>query len=48
MTQMQEPVVGLIPRLVAVLLAGLALLPWLLGTLASYTAEVIGTLPDRL
>lgn len=48
LTQMQEPVVGLIPRLAAVLLAGLALLPWLLGTLASYAAEVIGTLPDRL
>lgn len=48
LTQMQEPVVGLIPRLAAVLLAGLALLPWLLGTLASYAAEMIGSLPDRL
>lgn len=48
LTQMHEPVVGLIPRLASVLLLGLVLLPWLLGTLAAYAAEVIGTLPERL
>jgi flagellar biosynthesis protein FliQ len=48
LTQMQEPVVGLIPRLAGVILVGLALLPWLLSTLAAYAAEVIGSIPERL
>mgnify|MGYP001024210662 CR=1 FL=1 len=48
LTQMHEPVVSLIPRLAAVLVAGLALLPWMLGTLASYANSLIGSLPNRL
>ena len=31
LTQLHEPVVGLVPRLVVVVLAALVLLPWLLG-----------------
>ena len=48
LTQMHEPVVGTIPRLAAVLIAGLLLLPWMLGAVASYTADVIGSIPDHL
>ena len=31
LTQLHEPVVGLVPRMVVVLLVLLAILPWLLG-----------------
>jgi flagellar biosynthesis protein FliQ len=48
LTQMHEPVVGLIPRLVAVLLVLLLVLPWLLGTWVSYARDMIGSIPDLL
>jgi flagellar biosynthesis protein FliQ len=48
LTQMHEPVVGTIPRLAAVLIVGLAILPWLLATLAGYTTDLIGSIPDLL
>ena len=48
LTQMHEPVVGQIPRLVVVLLVVLVVLPWLLGCWVGYTTELIGSLPDRI
>lgn len=48
LTQMHEPVLGLIPRLVAVLMVVLVMLPWLLGTWVSYAVTLIGSLPERL
>jgi flagellar biosynthesis protein FliQ len=48
MTQLHEPVVGLVPRLVAVLVVLLAILPWLLGRWVSFTVDLIGSLPDVL
>jgi flagellar biosynthetic protein FliQ len=48
LTQMHEPVVGLVPRLVAVLLVVLAALPWLLGCWVAYAADLIGSIPERL
>jgi flagellar biosynthesis protein FliQ len=48
LTQMHEPVVGQVPRLVAVLLVVLAVLPWLLTRWVAYTADVIGSIPGRL
>ncbi len=47
-TQMHEPVVGQVSRLVAVLAAVLIALPWLLGRWVSYAVELIGSIPDRL
>lgn len=47
-TQLNEPVVGLIPRLFAVALAIALTLPWLLSTWVAYAIQVIGALPDRL
>ena len=47
-TQLHEPVVGLVPRLVAVLLVLLAILPWLVGRWVSFTVELIGSIPDLL
>ncbi len=48
LTQMHEPVVGLVPRLVAVLLVVLAVLPWLLSSWVAYAAGLFGTIPERI
>jgi flagellar biosynthesis protein FliQ len=48
LTQMQEPVVSLIPRMIAVLLIVLLALPWLLGCWTAYTVELISALPAQL
>jgi flagellar biosynthesis protein FliQ len=47
-TQLHEPVVGLVPRLVTVLLVLLAILPWLLGRWVSFMVDLIGSIPDFL
>ena len=47
-TQMHEPVVGQVARLVAVLAAVLFALPWLTGRWVAYTAELFASIPDRL
>jgi len=47
-TQLHEPVIGLVPRLVAVLLVLLAILPWLISRWMSFTVELIGSVPDLL
>ena len=48
LTQLNEPVVGLVPRLIAVVVAVLLTLPWLVSTWVAYAVELIGSLPDRL
>jgi flagellar biosynthesis protein FliQ len=48
LTQMHEPVVGLVPRLVAVLIIVLAVLPWLLSSWVAYASDLISTIPERL
>jgi flagellar biosynthesis protein FliQ len=48
LTQMHEPVVGQIPRLVVVLLVMIAVLPWLLGRWVEYAVELIGSIPEIL
>ena len=45
---MHEPIVGLVPRLVAVLLVVLALLPWLLGRWVGFATQLIESIPERL
>jgi flagellar biosynthesis protein FliQ len=48
LTQMHEPIVGLVPRLVAVLLVVLALLPWLIGRWVGFATQLIASIPERL
>jgi flagellar biosynthesis protein FliQ len=48
LTQLHEPVVSLVPRLVAVLLVLLAILPWLIGQWIGFTAALIQSIPDLL
>jgi flagellar biosynthesis protein FliQ len=48
LTQLHEPVIALIPRLLAVLVVLLALLPWLLGHWLTFAAALIESIPERL
>ena len=48
LTQMNEPVVGQVLRLVAVLGAVLVGLPWLMGVWVAYAVDLFGSIPDRL
>lgn len=45
MTQLHEPVVGLVPRLVAVTVAALVLLPWLVAQWVGFTGPLFEALP---
>jgi flagellar biosynthesis protein FliQ len=48
LTQLHEPVIGLIPRLVAVALVLLMILPWLVSRWVSFAVDLIGSIPDLL
>jgi flagellar biosynthesis protein FliQ len=48
LTQLHEPVIALIPRLLAVLVAVLVLLPWLLGRWLTFAVALIESIPERL
>ena len=47
LTQMHEPVVGQVARLVAVLTVVVFALPWLVSRWVAYAADLISTIPDR-
>jgi flagellar biosynthesis protein FliQ len=46
LTQLHEPVVGLIPRLVAVALVLLLILPWMMARWVSFAVDLIGSIPE--
>lgn len=48
MTQMNDPTVGLIARLLAVTVAVLVLLPWMLSRWLSYATTALGGFPSLL
>lgn len=48
LTQMHEPVIGLVPRVLAVLLAVLVVLPWLISVWVDFARSVIGGIPDLM
>ncbi len=48
LTQLHEPVVGLIPRLAVVSLVLLLILPWMLSRWVSFAVDLIGSIPDLL
>ncbi|MGP0066181.1 MAG: flagellar biosynthetic protein FliQ [Isosphaeraceae bacterium] len=48
LTQLHEPVVGMIPRMVAVVLVLLLILPWMLARWVSFAVDLIGSIPDLL
>jgi flagellar biosynthesis protein FliQ len=48
LTQLHEPVVGMVPRLAAVAMVLLLILPWLLARWVSFAVELIRSIPDLL
>jgi len=46
LTQMHEPVVAQIPRLLAVLLVVLVILPWIVGRWVTFAVEVFDAIPQ--
>ena len=48
LTQMNEPAVGQVARLAGVMLAVLAVLPWLVGRWVAYAVALFGSIPDRI
>jgi flagellar biosynthesis protein FliQ len=48
LTQLHEPVVGLVPRIAAVTVVLLLILPWLLTRWVSFAAELIESIPSLL
>lgn len=47
-TQMSDPVLNLVPRLVAGAFAILIALPWLLGRWLEFAVELIRSIPERI
>ncbi len=45
LTQLHEPVIGLVPRLLVVTIAALILLPWLIGRWVGFTGPLIESIP---
>jgi flagellar biosynthesis protein FliQ len=48
LTQLHEPVVGLVPRLVAVTVVLLLILPWLAARWVAFATDLIGSIPELL
>jgi flagellar biosynthesis protein FliQ len=48
LTQLHEPVVGLVPRIVVVALVMLMILPWMISRCVAFAADLIGSIPDLL
>jgi flagellar biosynthetic protein FliQ len=48
LTQLHEPVVGLVPRIAAVTVVLLLILPWLLTRWVSFAVELIESIPSLL
>jgi flagellar biosynthesis protein FliQ len=48
LTQLHEPVVALVPRLLAVALVLFLILPWLLDRWVSFAVDLIGSIPDLI
>ena len=48
LTQLHEPVIGLVPRLVVVAVSFLVLLPWLVSQWLSFTGSLIESIPTLI
>ena len=48
MTQMHEQVVAQVPRLIAVVLVLIVILPWLVSRWVSFAVEMIGSIPEMI
>jgi flagellar biosynthetic protein FliQ len=47
-TQVQDQTISFVPKIVAMLLAGLFLLPWMVAQMVEYTTSLIADIPRNL
>lgn len=47
-TQLQDQTLSFVPKIIAMALAGLALLPWMMHRIVEYSIEVINNIPSQL
>jgi flagellar biosynthesis protein FliQ len=48
LTQLHEPVVALVPRMAAVAVVAILILPWVLERWVSFARDLIGSIPSLL
>jgi flagellar biosynthesis protein FliQ len=47
-TQLQDQTLSFVPKIIAMALAGLALLPWMMHRLVDYATEIFNNIPSQL
>ncbi|WP_459555515.1 flagellar biosynthetic protein FliQ [Lacunimicrobium album] len=47
-TQLQDQTISFVPKIVAMVLTGLYLLPWIISQLMDYTTELFNNIPNIL
>jgi flagellar biosynthetic protein FliQ len=47
-TQLQDQTLSFVPKIIAMALAGLVLLPWMLHRTVEYATEIFNNIPSRL
>jgi flagellar biosynthetic protein FliQ len=47
-TQLQDQTLSFVPKIVAMSLAGLALLPWMMHRIVDYATEIFTNIPSQL
>jgi flagellar biosynthesis protein FliQ len=47
-TQLQDQTLSFVPKIIAMALAGLALLPWMMHRIVEFSIEVINNIPSQL
>jgi flagellar biosynthetic protein FliQ len=47
-TQLQDQTLSFVPKIIAMALAGLALLPWMMHRMVEYATEVFNNIPSQL
>jgi flagellar biosynthetic protein FliQ len=47
-TQLQDQTLSFVPKIIAMALAGLALLPWMMHRMVEYANEIFNNIPSQL
>jgi len=47
-TQLQDQTLSFVPKIIAMALAGLALLPWMMHRMVEYATEIFNNIPSQL
>jgi flagellar biosynthetic protein FliQ len=47
-TQLQDQTLSFVPKIIAMALAGLAILPWMMHRMVEYASEIFNNIPSQL